>query len=696
MHENSSIPTTALKQTQAGNLPAFLGWVALSLALVTLAVLSALLFPVADRSLRLGPDLPVQVLEDPGGQRTVEDVAALPDTAFTVTRKPFNRGYSPSVWWLKVEAPPLAPSSSLAANDPLWLDVLPPHLDRLTVYQRAEDGWHERTNGDHVPMSQRVRVRQLLFPLLPDRPLLLRVQTTGSAYVYGTVRRATGLLAELSRKEWASGAHLGINLALALLIGGAALALRARAVTAAAVLAFVVLVHSLNVRGYPLLWLPESMAAAFEDVVRLGLFALPAAFAWQGRELFTRGTAWRRLDRLMVLHALALLAAMLSIPAGLYERVTWFGLFSPWVTATLCAVVAWTNMVRRGFTLVRVLMAVPYSMHALMGVHVASTLLGLTSSLVEAETYWQAEALLLLIMIAVALGANLVARFQYAQRRQAQLVDSLARSEQALDERVRQRTAELLQAQNTLQAALHSEREMREEQRQFFNMVNHEFRTPLAVMDSAATEQFTFPSPELAPQQERAAQIRRACRRLSTLVDNCLIGDRLDTAAFRLQLDHAPVAELIDDAAQLALWSRRHQLRRDLAHAPPEWECDPMLVRIALSNLVDNAVKYAQPGEIGVAAGVDAQGRLRLSVCDEGPGLPPAAAAHLFERGQRGSHQTRGFGLGLWVARRVAQLHGGDVEVAPSVRGGTCFTLILPPKVPAQARAGLTTSPGAP
>ncbi|MFT4194224.1 ATP-binding protein [Ottowia sp.] len=647
-----------------------------------MAVLSPVLFPAADRGLRLGPDLPLEVLEDRAGTLGVDEVAALPESAFRRIHTPLSEGYTRSVYWLKVDAPPPVPTSPLTGDALLWLEALPAHLNRVTLYQRRADGWREHTSGSTIPMSQRVGIRQLLFPVQPGEPLLLRVQATSAAYVNARFWRTSGLLTALSRTEWSSGAHLGINLALALLIGGAALGLRTRSLTAAAVLTFVVLAHTLSTRGYTLVWLPDAMAPWFDVVVRLGVFALPAAFSWQARELFTRGTAWRRTDRLMVAHALALLAAMLVAPTDLYQRWTWFAVFSPWLTASLCTMVAWTNMARRGVTVVRLLMATPYTLHALLGLHVASTYTGLVSSVVEADVYWQAEALLLLIMIAVALGANLVARFQYAQRRQDQLMHALAHSEQALDERVRLRTAELLQAQNTLQAALDSERRMREEQRQFFNMINHEFRTPLQVMDSAATEQITFPSPDLAPQVERAAQIRRACRRLSTLVDNCLISDRLDTPAFRLQLDHAPMGELIDDAAQLAQWSPRHQLRLDVARAPAEWECDPMLVRIALSNLVDNAVKYGQPGTISLTAHTDERGSLRLSVGDEGPGLPPGAAEHLFQRGQRGDHRARGFGLGLWVARRIALLHGGSIEVAATPEGGACFTLVLPAQVP--------------
>jgi signal transduction histidine kinase len=145
-------------------------------------------------------------------------------------------------------------------------------------------------------------------------------------------------------------------------------------------------------------------------------------------------------------------------------------------------------------------------------------------------------------------------------------------------------------------------------------------------------------------------------------VDNCLIGDRLDAAAFRLQLDHVPVSELVDDAAQIAQWSPRHELRQDLSRAPAEWECDPMLVRIALSNLVDNAVKYAQPGRIGITAALGERGDLRLSVSDDGPGVTSDAVQRFFERGQRGNHRTP--------------------------RGGTCFSLVLPAQVPAAARDG--------
>ena len=78
--------------------------------------------------------------------------------------------------------------------------------------------------------------------------------------------------------------HQGVNLVLTLLIAGAALALRMRSLMAMTLLAFVVLTHNANVRGYAQLWLPEPWAPHADIWVSVGVFLLPAAFAWQARE----------------------------------------------------------------------------------------------------------------------------------------------------------------------------------------------------------------------------------------------------------------------------------------------------------------------------------------------------------------------------------------------------------------------------
>jgi len=693
MHEHTQISTKPNK-SQFIAITGIGVWIVTLLGLVALFILSPLLFSHPARGMRLGPDLPLQVLADPHGKLTIEEVVALPDSAFSAQSTTFNQGYTRTVYWIKVDAPQMPPPSHFVPTDPLWLEILPIYLDLVTLYQRDGDGWYAQRSGDTVAMDERIHLRQMVFALRADEPMVLRVQSLSSMQLHGSVWRSSELMAHLASSEWASGVHLGISLVLVLLICGAAMALRMRSLTALAALSIAILLQTTIARGYPLVWLPPAWAHWNNAAASIGACILPATFAWQARELLTRGTPWRRIDKmLLALIAVPLLALMGNwvshyAPWVPGSTVPWRGpvvVSVPWVVSLLSVVVTWTQLRRQGPTLAGVLTAVPYTLHALMGFHVAAAYSGLLTLPAEADFFWQLEALQLNILVTVAIGAGLVQRFQESRQRQAQLVQKLEQSEQALEARVRQRTNELLETQNALQAALHSERHMRMEQRQFFNMVNHEFRTPLAVVDSAATEQQSFPSENLKVQQERASQIRRACRRLTALVDNCLVSDRLDTTAFQLRLDWAPVDALVADAAQLVQWSHRHHLALDIDPQLDEWNCDPTLVRIALSNLVDNAVKYAKEGAITVTARPDARANLQLSVSDEGPGLSPEAAARIFERYERGERidQTAGFGLGLWVARRIARLHGGDVQVAASTQGGSCFTLMLP--VPAAA-----------
>ena len=621
----------------------------------------------------------MQLLEDPSGSLSVEEVARMPDAAFTPLHGPLNQGYSHSVYWLRASAPQVAGDP----HDPLWLEITPSYLDKVTLYQPSREyvAWQRSDGGDTVPVAQQVRTRQLLFPLTEGQPLILRVQTTSASHAYAVVRRNTELIAHLVSMEWAAGAHLGINLLLALLLAGAALALRIPALSAMTAFSAMTFLHSMNVQGYALLWLPEKWAHWSDRLVSMGVFLLPAASAWLAREVLTRNTRWRRVDKVLLAMALASLAGIASIPLGWYTTFAAIAIVIPWISSALATWVGWSDIRRDGLSTVGVLLMVPYTSYTLMGSYVVLAAMGILPAAVHTSIYWQLMALLWNIVLAVAVGLRLVQQFRASTVRQRQLVESLERSEQSLEERVHQRTEELLHTQNALQAALYSEREIRQEQRQFFNMVNHEFRTPLTVIDSAATEQWTFPSPEIDSQVERAAQIRRACRRLTALVENCLVNDRLDAPGFQLHPGQAAIPELLEDAAQLVHWSRRHSLQLRTQEAPTAWPCDTTLVHIALSNLVDNAVKHAKAGDITVAAQLNQHGALELSVADEGPGLEPEEVQRIFERFERGrrADQTRGFGLGLWVARRVAQLHGGDVRVDSTSGQGTRFTLVLPP-----------------
>ena len=185
-------------------------------------------------------------------------------------------------------------------QDPLWLEILPSYLDQVALYQYMDGAWRMRSSGDTATGEPRVHVRQLVFPLYTDQPFILRVQTSSPMQLDATIWRSSGLMTQFSAVEWASGIHQGINLMLALLIIRAALALRLRKLAAMAVAAIAVLIHGASDRGYLQIWLPDHLAHWGHLCVSLGTLMLPAALAWQMRELLTRDTRWRRMDRALL------------------------------------------------------------------------------------------------------------------------------------------------------------------------------------------------------------------------------------------------------------------------------------------------------------------------------------------------------------------------------------------------------------
>ncbi|QIL83950.1 histidine kinase [Diaphorobacter sp. HDW4A] len=655
-------------------------WLLLSIATIALVILSPALLSQSDKGMQLGSEAPAQLFVDADGHFDIDAVVSLPNSDFTDLTTPLNKGYSDSVYWLKVAAPKIPPDTQAGADNGLWLSILPSYLDEVRLYQFDGRHWQQQRSGDTVPMASRIQVRQLLFSLQPDRPFFLRVQTTSPVSLDARVWRASALLTQFSIVEWASGVHQGINLVLVLLIIGAALVLRMRSLAALAVGAATALAHGAADRGYLQLWLPADLAHWGDAAVKIGTLVLPIAIAWQFRELLTIHTRWKWVDKLLLLAGIAPLLCLPSIPLDFYQDVAWVGIFAPWVISALFAYVAWGNLLKDGPSMETLLMIMPTTLYGLTGMYVVAVYMGrMPAPEIETSILWQLKTLLTNLLVAVAVGARLLRKFRESMGRQRQLVASLEKSEQTLEERVRLRTDELLSTRNALQHALHNERDMRIEQKQFFNMINHEFRTPLAVVDSAAAEQQAFPSNDLQAQVARAVQIRRACKRLNTLVANCLLNDRLDTTSFALQMVRVPLEDLIADAAQLVQWSQRHQLCFDIDEDLTDWYCDQMLISIALSNLTDNAIKYANNGRILIQARIDELDRLELSVNDEGPGMSLESAERIFELYERGNHvdQARGFGLGLWVARRIARQHGGDAKVSASVMGGTRFTLTL-------------------
>lgn len=634
------------------------------------------------RAMSLGWDIPLQRLDDTTGQLTVSDVHAqlVADTPRESMDHALNAGYRKAVVWLRFRVP-----QANTTNDPSWLLGGPTYLDSVALYQRNEatGAWESQHSGDHVPAHLKPPVRHHLFRLEPGKCALIRIQTTSAMQFKGEIfSTAETLGARLAASERVMGLYFGAMAVLLLAIWAATGLFRAYNLFALAALGTVSALHVFNVRGYASMWAPESWTIWASHAVGVGAFCLAATVAWQIREQLTRNTPHRRTDRaLLVVIAINLLGTA-SVPLGFYGTVAWVNLVSL-VGSDVVAIALCLNAIRKGHRRAQhALLLAAYGAHLLGGIPTTAVMTGLVRWDIDITRIWQFQTLVFTALIGSAVLVGLMLRHREAIVSKDKAILRLAQSEHALEDSVEQRTRELSLAQMQLSHSLENERDLRHEQRQFFQMISHEFRTPLAVVDSAAAEQLSFPSSDLKSQTERAKQIRRACRRLSSLVDSCLISERLDSAGFALQVAPANVSAMLEHAAQLVRWSPRHRLHLFTESAPTEWICDQTLVRIALSNLVDNAVKYAAEGEIFIGARKNEAGLLEISVADEGSGMSLEVMSRIFEQFEQGrrTDQSRGFGLGLWVSRRVARLHGGDITVESQKDRGACFTLTLAPQ----------------
>lgn len=216
-------------------------------------------------------------------------------------------------------------------------------------------------------------------------------------------------------------------------------------------------------------------------------------------------------------------------------------------------------------------------------------------------------------------------------------------------------------------------------QRRLVEETSHELRTPLSVLIANAEVLLRHPEPDLGLYREGLERTRAAAERLRETISELLI----DARGRARRIDRRPVdlvalaRAVLDDFAAPAAAA-------EVGLAGPrqgEAECpvDEATVRRAIANLVDNAVKHAPAGSAVEVAVRRSQAAVEVTVTDHGAGIPEAERERVFERFWRGG-AAPGTGLGLPIARQIAQAHGGELTVAsPGPAGDGCrFRLSLP------------------
>lgn len=210
--------------------------------------------------------------------------------------------------------------------------------------------------------------------------------------------------------------------------------------------------------------------------------------------------------------------------------------------------------------------------------------------------------------------------------------------------------------------------------------VSHDLRTPLATIVGASS---SLIDDQARLDTEAVASLHRvvyqSSLRMRSLVENILDMARLESGPVQLRQEWQDMEEVLGAALQ----EIRPRLgeRRLLVSVPPDLPLlrfDSVLIQRVLINLLENAIKYTpEQASISVAAAVE-EGWMRVSVSDDGPGLPAEERERVFEKFYRGhALPAVGAGLGLAICRSIVEAHGGRISAGVAAQGGASFVFYL-------------------
>ena len=596
------------------------------------------------------------MLLDEDGSETISSVMR-PEVAarFVAVPGDLNAGVSRAVYWLRFSVP--------ATSTEQWIEVQPPFVDDIRLFEPTAAGMIEHRAGDRLPFSAReVSYRAFVFRLAvqPGQPrvMYLRVVNDGPAIAFVRLWEPAEFHAAASLESGLFGVHFGMF---------------------AAVL-FFNLVNWIWLRNALYGWFCLHVAVGtllnlgFSGYLNMGLLASAPSVADMGT---------RMIGYLAVSASAPFYRQLLRIERGSFAYGVYLvGMFLPLLMILPMLLGYHVETLR----ILLLLMLVAIATSLMQGVRLARkggldatlvtagisvTLFGLGAStmtymgVVPGDLWLMHGRTLTGIGYVLAMHVAVVTRLRDAQ--DASKVE-MARADAA-------------------EALTVRERQIQREQAQFIAMLSHELKNPLAVIDGAAQSLARLPGAAEPEVRQRHERIRRSVAAINGLVEKFLDQDRIEDP--RLFVRH----EMLDISALLqAIVDEEvsgHERLQLSAPAVLVVRGDPSLLRVAVNNLIDNALKYAPQAtlvEVTLSAVESDDAGVTITVADRGPGISdPDFLSLKYVRGNH-SGNVSGAGLGLYLVRRIALLHEGYLTFAARTGGGTVATLRLPAgAVPAES-----------
>ena len=216
-------------------------------------------------------------------------------------------------------------------------------------------------------------------------------------------------------------------------------------------------------------------------------------------------------------------------------------------------------------------------------------------------------------------------------------------------------------------------------QRQFMADASHELRTPVSVVQTTAQVTLARTDRTEGDYRESLAIVAEQSARLARLVDAMFLLSRAEASGLPLVREHLYVEDVIEECvrAQRVLASQRGVTVTATGTTDTTVYADNTLLRQMIGNLLDNAIRHARPNGVVSTTVSSTADQVAITVVDDGAGIPADQRDRVFQRFVRIDRTSNGAGLGLPIARWIAEAHGGRLTLDPA-DSGTCFRIVLP------------------
>ena len=260
--------------------------------------------------------------------------------------------------------------------------------------------------------------------------------------------------------------------------------------------------------------------------------------------------------------------------------------------------------------------------------------------------------------------------------------------------RAKDELGELCGTVNAMADALETSERLKNE---FISSVSHELRTPLtAIQGWAETLRDAAGDGEITPDEMALVQkgihvIVDETERLSGMVEELLDFSRMQNGRLKMEMERMDILAELEEAVMVYEERARKEGVALLYHEPPMLPVifgDKNRLRQVFLNIIDNALKYSNPGgEVRVSASIRGES-ICVTVSDTGTGIQPEDLPHVKERFYKAVHSRRGNGIGLAVADEIVSQHGGSLNLFSTPGKGTTVEILLPVRVEGEAPDG--------